>query len=190
MYQFTNMLGDPVDVVTQNILETLFSGCSEDDMRFYDHLIHLNERQFENVNREICSHCGSKEWEEGQKQHSGCCVRCGGNNGYHNGTLHNTVKDNFLYTKEHGYFDRKHMHCGLPRHIRSVTCLGYACDFATPDIVDDRYTPLRKQRGALAEAIGEMRFIAYANRQFEVYISSFERFCEDLVRFKDSGGKL
>jgi hypothetical protein len=190
MYMFTDQLGTPVGEKTQKVLDDLFSACTDADKKFYDRLIHINERQFENFNREICSVCDDKYWQKealgGSEENNGrgCCCKCKSSKGYANSGLtdglHKPFKNKFCKT---GFFDMNIMGCSLPRHIRSPTCLRYSCDKFG---FDNAYMATK-----ISQAIASMRSLAYqksAYREFDKY--DFKFFVESLMEFVDHGGKL
>lgn len=139
MYQFTNLDGTPVDDWTN----TFLNNHIKDNHEEFDQLIHQLEAYFHNWNKEVCSDCNtfqnsrSNEYHNwGQSQYRefafshGCCARCGRNTGYISSEWvdrRKEIMEHFHFDELHGFFDEKKFGCGIPRHLRSSTCLGYCC---------------------------------------------------------------
>jgi hypothetical protein len=147
MYQFTNLDGTPVDKWTNLFLNSNIEergGIPQE----YDQLIHQLAAYFSRWNKEACAHCTEMNYSEiyyctdwatlQNKKFAyshGCCAHCAENNGYLGLCLWDRlplldgIKKRFHFNKTHGFFDESKYSCGLPRHLRSRTCLGYCCNY-------------------------------------------------------------
>lgn len=139
----------------KNAKKTQFDYCMDELMDVADKL----ENVYAELNRTKCADCPDAGPGKGfQIKEKGCCSACAGNHGYltakdfgkRTGETYFPTsvfektrslfekKHNFqAYNSElgsagsHGYFDIVNHRCGLPRHLRSRTCLSYCCDPTT-----------------------------------------------------------
>lgn len=132
-YKYCDMLGNPIPEWAQDVMNKVFPDLTLQQKKYYDHLIHITERQFENINKFICSDCVRASSKDGvmafATKNRGCCNHCWSRGGYFFSNDDKIFKEVKNYIKpNNGFFDIKNHCCSLPRQLRSFTCLNYYCD--------------------------------------------------------------